>query len=131
MHSMEQAYAQALWQMIENGMEPKKALRSLIGSLEAHGRKALLPRIARAFERLAEREMRKNAVVVFVAREEDAAHAKRKVKPILDEADIAAKEIDVRIDGSLIGGWRLEGRGLLLDNSFKRSLLDMYNRAIA
>jgi len=126
---MEESYAQALWQIIENGMEPKKALRSLVESLKLRGREALLPRIARAFERLAAREMRKNSVVVSVAHEKDAAKAKREVKALLEEIGAQSKDIETHIDESLIGGWRFEGNGLLVDNSFKKSLLEMYNRA--
>lgn len=126
---MEQAYAQALWQMIESGTEPRKALHAMIESLKAKGRGALLPRIARAFERLAQREMRENAVVVSVAHEKDAAHGKREARKLLEELKIEANGIDVAIDETLIGGWRLEGRGALVDNSFKKSLLEMYNHA--
>lgn len=128
---MEQEYAQALWQMIESGTQPKPALHALVESLKARGREMLLPRIARAFERLAARELQKNALVVSVAHEKDSARAKREAKRILDELSVDAKDIDVKTDESLIGGWRLEGRGILIDESFKKKLLDMYNAAIA
>ena len=111
---MEQAYAQALWQIIEGGTQPKKARAlAMVESLKARGREALLlPRIARAFERLAQREMQKNAVVVSVAREKDTiAKAKREAKEILDEIGADAKDIELKVDRkSLIGGWRLEGK---------------------
>jgi F0F1-type ATP synthase delta subunit len=126
---MEGTYAQALWQMIEGGMQPKKAVHALVESVKAHGREALLPRIARAFERIAERQMRKNTLIVSVAHEKDVNKAKRDVKEVLEKMDTDRKELEVRIDESLIGGWRLEGRGTLVDNSFKKSLLDMYNAA--
>ena len=126
---MEETYAQALWQMIEAGMQPKKAVHALVESVQAHGRDALLPRIARAFGRIAERQMRKNALIISVAHEKDANKAKRQAKEMLEEAGVDPKDIEVRIDDTLIGGWHLEGRGTLIDNSFKKSLLDMYNAA--
>jgi F0F1-type ATP synthase delta subunit len=126
---MEQAYAQALWQLIEGGMQPKKALDAMVASLKVRGREALLPRIARAFERLAQREMRKNAVVVSVAHEKDGNAAKREVKDLLDQIGASAKDIEMKIDASLIGGWQFEGRGSFVDRSFKKSLLEMYNHA--
>lgn len=110
-------------------MEPKKALHALVESLKARGREALLPRIASAFERLAEREMRKREIVVSVAHEKDGSAAKRDVKKILEEINASAKDIKVAVDESLIGGWRLEGAGVLIDNSFKKSLLEMYTHA--
>lgn len=127
---METSYAQALWRLIENGMEPKKALRALVESLKLRGREALLPRIARAFERLAARETKRNAVVVSVAHEKDAHKAKREVKTLLEEIGADSKDVDLHIDASLIGGWRFEGKGMLVDKSFKKSLLEMYNHAI-
>ncbi|HTR18796.1 MAG TPA: F0F1 ATP synthase subunit delta [Candidatus Paceibacterota bacterium] len=127
---MEKSYAQALWQLVEEGMEPKKALHALVESLKVRGREALLPRIARAFERLATREMKKNAIIVSVAREKDTHKAKREVKAILEEIGADSKNLDVQLDESLIGGWRLEGKGVLVDKSFKKSLLDMYNLAV-
>ena len=33
---MEQAYAQALWQLIEGGMQPKKALDAMVALLTAY-----------------------------------------------------------------------------------------------
>ena len=126
---MEQIYAQALWQMIESGTQPKKAVHALVESLKLKGREALLPRIARAFERLAEREMRKNALVVSVAHEKDGSAAKREAKKLLEEMGSDSKDLEVKIDQSLIGGWRLEGNGTLVDRSFKKSLLEMYNHA--
>ena len=58
------------------------------------------------------------------------AAAKREAKELLEKIG-AAKDVDVKIDESLIGGWRLEGKGMLVDRSFKKSLLEMYNRATA
>lgn len=126
---MEQAYAQALWQMIEGGEEPKKALHSLVESLKAHGRESLLPRIGRAFQRLAEREMRKSTVTISIAHEKDASGAKKEALKILEAAGADTNAVDICVDESLIGGWRLEGAGVLVDNSFKKSLLEMYNHA--
>ena len=127
---MEQAYAQALMSLIEGGMEPKAALHALRESLKTRGREALLPRIALAFERLAARQIQKDTVVISIAREKDAHAAKREAKEILDQIGSDGNNVEIRVDETLIGGWRLEGRGALVDASFKKSLLDMYNRAV-
>jgi F0F1-type ATP synthase delta subunit len=127
---MEQAYAQALWQMVEGGTQPKKAVHALVESLKMHGREALLPRIARAFDRLAEREMHKNAVIVSVAHERDTHAAKKEVKELFSKLNLGADELQVQVNESLIGGWRLEGKGLLVDKSYRKQLLEMYNHAV-
>ena len=44
---MEQAYAEALWKLIQGGMKPALVVKKLRESLAAHGRLALLPKIAK------------------------------------------------------------------------------------
>ena len=53
---METAYTQALWEMVEKGMQPKKAVHALREVLVRQGRVSLLPKIGHAFVKLAERE---------------------------------------------------------------------------
>lgn len=126
---MEKAYAQALVQAIENGTKPHEAVASLKRALEAKGRIALLPRIARALARMSEKHRAGSTMTLTVARQKDAKQALKAAERLL--ADLAIGETDLceEIDESLIGGWRLEGRGVLVDNSWKKSLLSIYNQA--
>ncbi len=126
---MENSYAQALWKMVADGMDVRKAVHGLRDNLTTNGRLALLPRILRAFERLAERELRKNAATITIARESDERHAKAAVKSILVEMEIAGKDLKTQVDDTLIGGWRLEARGRLIDNSYKNQLVELYRKA--
>lgn len=126
---METIYAQALLKAIQAGTQPKKAVQALADLLKREGRIALLPRIGKAFERLATREAQRSAVVLTVAHERDARSARADAKHVLESLAAEKDDVEVRVDGSLIGGWRLEGRGTLVDASYKKSLLDMYNRA--
>lgn len=126
---MEKAYAQVLWQMIEKGAKPKEAIAQLHWALQRAGRENLLPRIAHAFKRVALRHARRNEIVLSVARTKDGEKAKREVKEILAELDARAGDLTLRVDDTLIGGWRLEGRERLHDASFKKQLLSLYNRA--
>jgi F0F1-type ATP synthase delta subunit len=127
---MEHVYAQALWKAVEGGATPHAAVKSLKELLEKSGRSVLMPRIARAFERLAEKEGNKNDVVLTVAREKDERHAKSAAKKILAELKADAEDLKTQVDDSIIGGWRLEGRGVLVDNSYKATLLNMYHHVI-
>jgi len=126
---MEQIYAQVLWQLIERGPEPKEAVRALREILQARGREALLPKIAHAFGRLAARENRRNTLTLFVAREKDARMAKAEAKKLLSKWDLESRDVALAEDETLIGGWRLEGREHLVDASYKKYLLGMYNAA--
>src|SRR3989338_184679 len=123
---MEQSYAQALWKMVEGGMTPTKAVRALQETLKTHGREALLPRIASAFTRIAEREAKRSDVVLTVACEKDERHAHKEIKEQLARIGVDAKDLKTQIDDTLIGGWRLQGRETLTDASYKKALLDLY-----
>ncbi len=124
---MQEAYAQALWQTASRGMEPKKAVRALKDRLAAEGRERLLPQIGRAYLRIAEREMRRTRTTLSIAHGKDEARAKKAARE-LSGTEGLPKDLDVAIDESLIGGWRLEGNGQLIDASFKKDLLEIYHR---
>ena len=126
---MEDSYAQALWQMVEKGIKPKEAVAKIREALEKRGRLSILPKIGRAFARIAARESAKRAVVLSVANEKDAVDAKREMKDIFHEMGVEAGDVEVRLDETLIGGWRFEGREPLHDASYKKYLLSVYNRA--
>lgn len=117
---MEQAYAGALIRLIEQGASPKDAVAAVAKALRARGREALLPRVSKAFERLAARTAARTQTRITVAQKEDAAHAQKAA---------GVSHAEVVVDDSLIGGWRIEKEGMLVDDSYKRHLLDMYYRA--
>lgn len=126
---MENSYAQALWNMVAEGMDAKKAVHALRDKLMAEGRVALFPRVARAFERIAQRELNRSDVTLTIAHEKDSHKAKSHIKEVLASMGAGTKNLKTQVDDTLIGGWRLEGMENLFDASYKSQLLDLYNRA--
>lgn len=124
---MEKIYAQALWELVSKGMGAKEAVQAIHERLSKEGRAILMPRVGRAFARIAERESRKRDYTLTVAREHDLAHAKKEVKAYTSEMGIEVEDLKTQVDDSLIGGWRLEGNERLVDASYKKRLLDLYN----
>lgn len=118
---MEKLYAQALWNLIQNGAAPKDAVHKIHTALTAHGRSALMPAVGKAFERLAQREAQKNRSVLVVARKSDEAKARK---------ESGGKDAELRVDETLIGGWQLFDKGELRDESWKSALLSIYNQAV-
>lgn len=123
---METSYAQALYEAIAGGTEPAKAVRALAERLTREGRTALMPRVAKAFRRVAEREGAKGRIALYVAREHDAHKAQEAAAKYA-----AVAKHDVHVDETLIGGWRLEHQDRLVDASYKKHLLDIFNRVVA
>jgi len=124
---MEKLYAQALWQLVSNGMDAKDAVHAIHDRLTKEGRAILMPRVAHAFTRIAERESRKTDFTLTVARESDLAHAKKEMKLLTGDLGIDVDSLKTQVDDTLIGGWRLEGNERLVDTSYKKQLLDLYN----
>ena len=128
---MEKVYAHALWQLVSNGMDAKTAVHAIHDRLAKEGRAILMPRVAHAFARIAERESRKSDYVLTVAREEDLAHANNEAHKIMSadtsESDVANVNLKTQVDDTLIGGWRLEGNERLVDVSYKKQLLSLFN----
>lgn len=114
---MEKAYAQALWELIQKGEKPKEAVAKIQTALSEKGRAALMPAVGRAFERLAAREALKNRSVLVVARASDEAKARR---------ESGAKDAEIRVDESIIGGWKLFDKGQMTDESWKSALVSIY-----
>ena len=125
-----EAYAQALWQIISAGGKPKSAVASLCEVLAAHGRSALLPRIGRSFARIALQETQKNSVVLTVAHEKDVKSAQKEIAVLLEARKIEKEDVKTAVDSNLSGGWRLQGRGELVDASYKKHLISIYESVL-
>jgi F0F1-type ATP synthase delta subunit len=123
---MENAYAQALWQIIKKGTPQADAVRALHTYLLKSGRAALLPRIARSFERLAAGMHNRNAFTLTVADKTHEHSALKDISADLSMLNFDEKNVSIQIDPSLVGGWRMEGKELLIDASYKKHLLAMY-----
>jgi len=108
-------------------MKPKEAVHALQELLTKLGRQSLLPKIGRAFAKIADREESRTGVTLSIAREKDSRTAHKEVKELLSNMGAESENVTVRIDDSLIGGWRLEGGEVLVDSSFKKHLLSIYN----
>ncbi|NBV77385.1 hypothetical protein EBR66_04440 [bacterium] len=119
---MERAYARALLQLIQNGMAHADAVRTVAKVLESKGRSALMPKVARAFNRLIQRESGKITNTLFVAKEHHASRAHK---------ESGEHDARVVVDPTLIGGWRLVKSDSLVDVSWKKHLLSIYNRIAA
>jgi F0F1-type ATP synthase delta subunit len=125
---MENAYAQALWNIIKGGMKPTEAVHALHEQLKKSGRVSLAPRVARAFERIADRDRTHNAVILTVA-DKKHEHSALAQAATASKMDLSEKNVEVSVDPSLIGGWRLDARETLLDGSYKKHLLAIYRAA--
>jgi F0F1-type ATP synthase delta subunit len=110
------AYAHALMRLMEKE-KPAEAVKKLHALLEREGRANLMPAIGRAFERLAAKKQNQERATLTVAHAKDEAKARK---------ESGAKDAELVLDETIVGGWRLEAEGELQDASWKTSLLTIY-----
>lgn len=100
------------------------AVTKLIHHLKSSGRIKMLPQIARELRNVAARR-RALEPKVEAASEAEAARA----LACAHAAGIEAKR--VRVNHSLIRGWRAWSRGKLVDTSAKRALVEIYTNVVS
>lgn len=118
---MEKAYAQALNNALRNGTSEDALIKSLLAHLAEAGRMKLLPKILSELKALNARTKSIDATVE-VASEKEANDALLAAKARGIEATTA------RVNPSLITGWRARKGSVLIDQSAKRALIDLYRR---
>ena len=118
---MPEKYAQALVAIIKKGGDAEKAASSLKDVLVRRKQLSLAPRIARALSREAEKAARAPQELLLVAREGDEAKARK-------ESKVTG---EMRVDSTLIGGWRAISKDTLVDASHKSQLQALYRRLVA
>lgn len=121
---MEKKYAKAILELIARGATPAQAVKAMHGVLEEKGREGLLRKIAYATALEGAKQARRNQAVLTVAKEDDVRDAKKEAAQYLEDVE----ELTVETDAHLIGGWRLEKEGSVIDTSYKTALLDIYKR---
>lgn len=116
-------YTRLLEMVAETGDEKAadEAVHKLVAHLKSSGRMKMLPQIMGELKRVAGRR-RLLAPRLEVASQEGKAQAVKEAKA----EGIEAKE--VRVNPSLVSGWRGIVGGTLVDRSGKRALIDIYQK---
>lgn len=113
-------YADALVAMVARGTTPAHAVKSLAAHLESRGRARVLNRLKTQLTHRGIADERRDRSVIEVAHDKDVANARQATSHCVSQTSA------VRRDATLIGGWRLITHNTLIDNSFKKHLLDIY-----
>lgn len=116
-------YADALIAMVKNGTTPAHAVQALAKYLGARGKSSIVRRLGATLARKHITDERREVTVLEVARRADADAARQAAAPYH-----GGQTAVVREDENLVGGWRLVGQNTLVDNSYKKHLLDFYKQ---
>ena len=121
-------YAQALLELSKE-KSPKEATDNLIALLKEKGHSSLLPSILEEYLKASERERDSETIVLTIAKTKDASKFKAELQEHMEHSDAAfTKEV---VDETIIGGYILEKGEMVIDASYKKKLLLLYQSAIA
>lgn len=118
---MERAYAQAIRAQVTKGTDESVLFANLITHLKEKGRMKLLPKILAELTALQART-RVAEATVEVASDAEREAALSEARALGFDAESAS------VNPALITGWRARKGSALVDNSGKRSLLELYRR---
>jgi len=113
-------YAKAMFALSTAGKTADEVVSGAMRSLKARGAMGLLPKVLSSYERLMARIGTQGSVLT-IAREADSAEAMKMSN--------AKSDTKVVVDERIVGGYRLEDEGKLVDESFKAQLLQVYRNA--
>ena len=126
---LEEAYARATKSAIEHGTTTKVAFDNLLSILKNRGHMTLLPRIKNHLIHLEEERIQRETPKIKVARQSDTKKFKNEIAAACKELDII-DPVHVE-DGTLVGGYVVEGNDMVVDASYKTTLLKLYRSFIS
>lgn len=112
-------YSYALKNSLKQNENSKEVVINFLAVLEKRGSLKLIPRILKSLEKVLEKQF-KNKTKLVLAKNNQA-------KP--NNINLA-ENVLTEIDNSLIGGYKIEGDGYLIDESYKTKLLKIYRNSL-
>jgi F0F1-type ATP synthase delta subunit len=122
-------WARALLAIIEKGEEKKQkeAFEKLIVILKKKKKIYLFHRI---LKRVKDAYIKKHRVEVLLAREHDQV-TEKKIKNSLSKLAVNQKNIEIRVDKGLIGGFRIKTDNFLIKASVRDFLTELKNNYLS
>lgn len=125
-------YARAVHETLgsREGKEESKIAESLLRVIRFRGDQKLLPSIILELQTLDSDEKDSDVPTLVIAREGDEGVLEEEIRKDREAFGFKSTKCRVRIDDSIIGGYRLESKDQLIDRTHKRALLEMYRKMI-
>ncbi|MEX0918207.1 MAG: hypothetical protein WDZ93_03550 [Candidatus Paceibacterota bacterium] len=122
-------YAQALMDQLNAGMRPANALAGLNAALARRGHGKLKRRILAILYRQLLARLRDTNVTLTLGTDGDEKRHKTAIKAVCAALDVPVPTETV-IDDTLIGGFMVTTKDKRSDNSYKRTLYNLYRNII-
>lgn len=122
-------YAEALHRALKgkNESDAGRIIARFSDVVSARGHSGLLTRIAQEFQSIAHRAHAQQKVLVVTAHEKGRARGMFAYEHYRKEGVISPEAVsEEAVDDSIVGGYQLRGKHMLVDQSYKRLLADLY-----
>lgn len=123
--SLSHAYAKVIQNAEQKG-EGDSFLSKLISFMQSRGHMSLLGEIVRILER----EPAAAKASVTLARESDASKFKDTLAQHLQTLGVGKDEYTLTLDPKMVGGYRINAGGKLIDKSYRSALVSIYQKAV-
>lgn len=127
-------YAEALYQtLIEKSVktesDAKKILARFYKVISFRGHEKLLPFISHELEKIMAREENKNEVI-FITADKKSQSKWMHAYDHYEEEGVIPKNINRRdvVDESIVGGYQIRSKDIIIDGSYKKSLIELYRK---
>lgn len=128
--ALENTYAAGLIRAIERGTDVRTATERLAALLKKRGMLSLMPRVIHAVRTMGAQQATHSVITLTVARQSDVQAAQKAASHVIHDLGLESDDIHVVVDDAIVGGWILAGRGVRVDHSHKRHLVDMYQTTV-
>ncbi len=123
---MKNAYVSALTNSVISGLPIETVLSNTKALLKKRGHERLWSQVLRASYRVLEAKLKQQSVQVKVA--SSVSYDQATLRRVLDTLGATADAYETTIDQTLIGGFTARFHGKLIDQSYKRALLNLYRK---
>lgn len=126
-----QAYAHALYTLTQDdhGRNEQSTFENFVALLKKKGHIKLLPNILTSFEALLNSKRDETTLVMTCARKKDFAKFRAEFKEHFTHQDTDTSFTEEIIDNSIIGGFIIKRGDIVVDASYKKKLLTLYQSA--
>ena len=122
-------YAQILIEAFENNSDNfENFLKKFKTFLEHKKEIKLLPNILKKVEFLLENQKKSGKSILILKNKKDLEKFKTKINQIKTEYNI--KELEIKENKNIVGGFIIKTKNMIFDNSYKNSLLKLYKKMI-
>lgn len=124
-------YAQALYELLESRKDDReKLVGQFTETVVLNGHRHLFPKIIKAFERIEARRVKESTIEVTSAHplSDDDVSSILKKEPFKHALSSKHRKVVRKIDSTIVGGIVVCTGTLRVDASYKRMLLDLYQK---